>query len=657
MRVALVGNQNCGKTSLFNALTGTNQKIGNWPGVTVERKEGVIQGTDITIVDLPGVYSLKPYTTEEEITRSFLLKNKPDLLINVVDATSIERSLYLTMQLLEMNIKTIVVLNMSDILEKKGIEIDNHLLSEKLGVPILNVSALKKRGISELVKTLQNEIIPNYPRQVFPYDVELIIEKAMQSYDGPHKRFFVIEALEKKSLDILRHQVHEDIISLENKYKMDIEELIVSLRYDFIGIVKKECFKLESQPMSITDRLDKIFLNKWAAIPIFFLIMFAIYYFTVGVIGRFTGVALGDLFSLLSEAIYNFLVKVGASPWAVSLVVDGVIGGIGAVVAFLPQLIMLFFFLALLETSGYMSRIAFLLDRLFCRIGLSGKSLIPFIVGSGCSVPGIMSTKIIENDAEKKMTVILTPFIPCSAKLPIIALFASFFFDKYAGLVSVSLYFLSILIIIISALVMKKFIFKNNKSTFISELPEYRLPSISYIATEVVEKVFAFIKRAGSIILLCSLGVWFLASFTWKIEYIDGINVSIENSILASLGNCLAWVFYPILGEWSWAGTVSAIQGLVAKEQVASSMKVLAGLTGEQSVFESPIFNFFTPGSAYAFMAFNLFSAPCIGAIAAMKKELGSSKKMFMAIAFQTGFAWLIGTSIFTISYLVGVMF
>lgn len=606
MKVGLVGNQNSGKTTLFNCLTGMNAKIGNWPGVTIEKKVGTIKGTKHEITDLPGIYSLSPYSVEEEVSRNFVFNESPDVIINIVDATCLERSLFLTSQLLESNCKIIVALNMADKLEEKGLTIDEKKMEEMLGTKVLKISALKETGIDELIKEInkplkskENKVIPEYLSK--DYDIE--------------------------------------------KY-----EEIVNQKYSFISKVVENCIKKKAKPETISDKLDKIFLNRWLAFPIFIIIMFLIYYLSVGIVGSFTVDLVGDGVGSFGKWLGGLMESAGASEWLNSLVVDGIIAGVGAVLGFVPQLIILFLCIALLETTGYMSRISLLLDKIFRKIGLSGKSLIPFIVGSGCSVPGIMGTRIIENEDERKMTAILTPFIPCSAKLPIIALFAGYFFPNSSGIASASLYFFAIAVIIISAIIMKKFVFKHTSSTYISELPEYKMPSAKYILKDVFDKVMAFIKRAGTIILLCSIIIWFLLSFSFKMEY----GVDVEESILASIGNKISWVFKPMLGENSWGATVSAIQGLVAKEQVVSSMAVINGLAedaseGAEIFVKDGAFGFFTAASAYAFMVFNLFSAPCFGAIGAMKRELESTKKLLKAIAFQTGLAWVLATFVYQI--------
>ena len=627
MKIALVGNQNSGKTTLFNTLTGMNAKIGNWPGVTIEKKVGIIKNTDYELVDLPGIYSLSPYSIEEELSKKFILEEKPDVIINIIDSTSLERSLYLTTQLLELDCKIIIALNMVDILEKKGFIINEKELERSLQTKVLKISALKGTGIDRLIIEIGE---PNKKRNLSFYDVqtEQKIKQKESELQIPNKRFVAIKQLEEDS---------------------EFEEIIATERYDFIENIKKNVIikNVSKSQENMSDKLDKVFLNKWLAFPIFVGIMFCVYYLSVGVVGRFTVDFISQAIQYLSQNVRGLLENLNVSEWINSLIVDGIIAGVGSVLGFIPQLIILFTCISVLETTGYMSRIALLLDKIFRKIGLSGKSLIPFIIGSGCSVPGIMGTRIIENSNEREMTAILTPFIPCSAKLPVIAMLSGYFFDKYSGLVSASLYFLAITIIILSAMVMKKWIYKNNNSTYISELPEYKLPSAKYVFKDVFDKTISFIKRAGSVILMCSIIIWFLLSFSFKLEY--GVNV--ENSILSWIGRAISWMFYPMLGVNSWGATVSAIQGLVAKEQVISSMTVIAGLSEEASgqIFKTGIFNFFTPASAYAFMVFNLFSAPCFGAIGALEKELGTFEKMLKVVIFQIVFAWSLAVLIYQV--------
>lgn len=642
MKIALIGNQNSGKTTLFNCLTGMNNKVGNWPGVTIEKKVGLIKGTNYELIDLPGIYSLSPYSIEERISRDFIIEEKPDVIINIIDATSIERSLYLTTQLLELDCKVIIALNMVDILENKGISINENGLEKAFGTSVIKISALKEIGIKDLIKEIK---LPNKKGtnklKIFDTNLENIITNTEHKLDKDtkNKRFIAIKLLEGDK--------YFNKNNLINHYSdTDFEEIIATQRYQYIENILTLNLRKNNNIKNITDKIDKILLNKYIAFPIFICIMFLVYYISVGVIGTYTTDLIEELILKVKIDIGILLKNIGISNCLNSLIVDGIITGIGAVLGFIPQLIILFLCISLLETTGYMSRIAFLLDNTFRKIGLSGKSIIPFIIGSGCSVPGITGTRIIENEKERELTILLTPFIPCSAKIPIIALFAGYFFPENAGIVSASLYFISILIIIFSALIIKKFTNKNTSNTYIVELPEYKLPNIKYIIKDITDKVTAFIKRAGTIILLCSIIIWFLVSFSFKMEY--GINIS--ESILATIGRKISWLFKPIIGVNSWEATVSAIQGLVAKEQVVSSINVISGLSDNGNIFaKGSAFGFFKPSSAYAFMIFNLFSAPCFGAIGAMKQELKSYKKLFNALLFQTCTAWLFSTTIYQV--------
>ena len=651
MKVGLVGNQNSGKTTLFNYLTGMNAKIGNWPGVTIEKKTGIIKGTSHEITDLPGIYSLSPYSEEEEVSRKFVFDENPDVIINIVDATTMERGLYLTTQLMELNTKLIVALNMADMLEKKGIKIDTKKLEEQLGVKVFEISALKETGIDALIAEIDKK--EDLQRaKVFDSRIENSVTEIQFELNRKHSKFIAVKLLEDDAR--FKNENSENINKIKEElsknYDTDLEETIATERYSFIEKVKKQSVVQVPVKTIFSDKLDKIFLNKWLAFPIFIVIMFLVYYLSVGVVGSATVDLIEYGVDRFGEWVGTGLANVGTSEWLISLVVDGIISGVGAVLGFVPQLIILFLCIALLETTGYMSRIALLLDKLFRKLGLSGKSLIPFIVGSGCSVPGIMGTRIIENSDERELTTMLVSFIPCSAKLPIIALFSGYFFKEKSGLVSASLYFFAIIIIICLAFVLSRTKFRHTSSSYISELPEYKLPSPKYIAKEVWDKVIAFIKRAGSVILICSIVIWFLVSFSFKMEYVTNI----EDSILASIGKSISWVFYPILGEYNWGATVSAIQGLVAKEQVVSSMAVISGLSEDveesKAIFASnSIFGGFTAAAAYAFMVFNLFSAPCFGAIGAMRRELGSTRKMLKVVTLQTIFAWFLATAVYQI--------
>jgi len=660
MRIALVGNQNSGKTTLFNLLTGTNQKVGNWPGVTIERKEGIIRGTHFELIDLPGIYSLSPYTVEEHISRTFLFNDQVDLILNVIDSTSIERSLYLTTQLLELNIPMMIALNMSDIADKQGIKIDLHTLEERLDTTILSISALKKTNIFNLIQFIkQGDYRKNHFQRVYDHYLESAIKALEPTLDTHHSRFLAVKLIERDHLFEGYQTVESESIieELSNKYQRDMEQVIADERYRYIENIRDEAVTARKENMTWTDKLDTVFLNKYLAIPIFMVIMFSVYYLAAGPFGAWTVEVVETLMGSLTDWFGGWLESVGASSWSSSLVIDGIFAGVGAILGFLPQLIILFMLISLLETTGYMSRIAFFLDRVFQKVGLSGKSLIPFIVGSGCSVPAILSARTINDETEKKMTIILTPFIPCSAKLPIITLFAGYFFKDYSGLASASLYFLAIFVILLSAYLMKNILFKGKTSSFILELPSYKWPSLRYVTYDVLSKASAFIIRAGSIILIASIVVWFLISFSWNMTY----GVSPDQSILASIGNLFAWIFYPMLGHWSWGATVSALQGLVAKEQVIASMAIIAGYSEDIDsgflIFGSGAFGFFTASSAYAFMVFNLFSAPCFGAIGAMREELGTTKRMWKAVLFQTGVAWVLAVLVFQIGSLIEVIF
>lgn len=683
----LVGNQNSGKTLLFNVLTGLNQKVGNWPGVTVERKDGIIKGTNIAITDLPGIYSLSPYTSEEEVSRRFVVNERPDLIINIIDSTSIERALYLTTQLMELNTKVLVVLNMEDILAKKGYRIDVKKFSQILGTTVVSISALKKTGIKELIDTIQNadaKIANPQNKSIFKTDIEALIAEIQNDLDMDifEKRFAAIKILERDERyysKYYRENFEGKIKELEKSNDTDTEQLIASERYNFIVALRDETV-VKNETKSITEKVDKVLLNKWLAIPFFITIMIIVYLLSVGFVGGAT-VGLVDMlfnggdaveFALpfmdpivvtltkpflgLGPWLAEVITNAGGSQWAASLVADGAIAGVGAVLNFVPQLMILFLLLSLLETIGYMSRVTFLFDRAFKKIGMSGKSLIPFIIGTGCSVPGIMGARTIENDEEHKMTVTLTPFMPCSAKLPIITCFVGGIFAPILGgaswLITFMMYVLAIIVIILSGYLLNKFFVKNKNTSYITELPEYHAPSVSYVAKDVWEKTWSFIKRAGTIIFLCSIVVWVLLNLNYQFQFVgyleDGETINVEASLLADLGRTISWVFAPMLGmNFSWGAAVSAVQGLVAKEAVVSSMEVITAVGEGGDIFVgNGLFSFFNGFSAMGYMIFTLFSAPCFGAIGAMRRELGSSRAMWKAIMFQTGVAWILASLI-----------
>ncbi len=680
---ALVGNQNSGKTLLFNVLTGMNQKVGNWPGVTVERKDGIIKGTDVEITDLPGIYSLSPYTFEEEVSRRYVVEENPDLIINIIDATSIERALYLTTQLLELNKKVLVVLNMEDILAKKGYIIDTKKLSEKLGTTVVSISALKKTGIEELIQTIvdsDQKVITNKEKPIYPYNVEALIMDVISLLDKDvsEKRFAAVKVIERDPRyysKFYREKFEDSILKLETKFDMDSEQLIASLRYDYIEEIRNVSVE-KKEVTSITQKVDKILLNKWAAIPIFLIVMIFVYLLSVGIVGGATVGIVDMLFNggnsiefplpFIDPIVVEFapegegilglgpwlaevILHAGGSEWAASLVADGAVAGVGAVLNFVPQIAILFLLISLLETCGYMSRVTFLFDRALKKLGMSGKSLIPFIVGTGCSVPAIMSARTLEDKNEHKMTVTLTPFMPCSAKLPIITCFIAGVFAPILGegstwFITFFMYILAIGVIILAGFLLNKFFVKNKTTSYISELPEYHTPSLSYVGKDVWEKTWAFIKRAGTIIFICSVIVWMLLNLNFQFQYTDNI----ENSLLADLGRSISWIFAPMLGmEFSWGAAISAVQGLVAKEAVVSSMEVITAVGEGGDVFAgNGAFSFFNGFSAMGYMVFTLFSAPCFGAIGAMRRELGSTKEMWKAILFETGLAWILASAI-----------
>ena len=586
------------------------------------------------------------------MSSNYIFKEKPNIIINVIDATCLERSVYLTTQLLELNTKVIVVLNMVDLLEEKGIKIDVSILKRELNTEVFQVSALKQTGINELIRNIK--IYATNKLYSTNKTTENKIYSAINNSENNKNYYNTIKCMNCehtcifKNIDI-QNKNHKTY-NLINSHKIDYEQRITQ-RYNYITKITQKCLYKRRKWINKTEILDKIFLSKIFAIPIFSIIMFGIYFLSVGVVGKYTIDIANSITARVSDLILSILISINTPEWLQSLIIDGAFKGVSAVISFVPQLTILFTCISILEATGYMSRIAFLLDNIFRKIGLSGKAIIPFIIGSGCSVPGIMSSRIIENEDERKITSVLVPFIPCSAKLPIIAMFSGYFFKENAGIVSASLYFFAIFIIVLSAILFRKYIFFDTSGAFISELPDYKIPNIKYLARDVKDKVFSFIKRAGTTILFSSIIIWFLLSFSINLDY----GVSIEKSILASLGKKISWIFYPMLGVNSWQATVSAIQGLIAKEQVVSSMNIISGLNqSTNAIFSSgATFGFFSKSSAYAFMVFNLFSAPCIAAISTIKKELGSFIKMFIAIAYQTTIAWILATLIYQFNLLL----
>lgn len=648
MKVVLIGNQNSGKSTLFNTLTKKHQKVANFPGATVGFKEGFTKDNSLHLIDLPGLYSLTPHAPEQEITLSYLLNEDYDLILNVIDSTQLERSLYLTTQLIDLDKPVIVALNMSDRIKANGDSIHLETLEKRFGMSFINISAVNNDGIFDLICLIQSNQFIKSKHSIYPPEIEKNLSSISPLLNVANKRYYAMKLLENdEHLSAVVNKSKEEIASFTD----DIYEYVAHHRYFFIdNILKKSLFKLSKYDIR-TNRIDKVLLNKYLAIPIFLLIMFIIYTFSVGFVGSRSVEFIERILESFSTTLNSFLASLGASDWAKSLFVDGLVSAVGTMAAFIPQLIVLFIFINILEASGYMTRIAFFMDRLFRKFGLSGRALIPFILGSGCSVPAIMATRTIPSKKEREMTVILTPMVPCSAKLPVITLFGSYFFKQYAGLVTFLLYFSSIIVILIMALIMK-YIFKVKASNnFLSEMPTYKLPKIKYLINDVKNQTWDFIKNATSIIVLASLVIWVLVSFNFKFQY----GVDIDQSILAQVGKALSYFFYPILGELSWAASVSILQGLVAKEQIVSSMRVIASVSSGGAILDSSIFAFFTTASALSFMVFNLFSAPCLSSIAAMKNELGSTKKALFGVLFQIGFAYLLAAIVFWVINLGGL--
>ena len=652
MRAALAGNPNSGKTTLFNALTGMNQYVGNWPGVTVEKKEGkMLSDKTITLTDLPGIYSLSPYTNEEIVARDYLVNERPDVIINIIDATNLERNLYLSTQLKETGIPMILALNMMDVVRKNGDFICLKSLTEALGCPCVEISALKGEGLRELVNALYDIASKPQPkRQIFSQDVENAIG-SVESLDisFPQKdseRFYAVRLLEgdeKLGFDIPQRalvQITKIRKDLENKMDDDIESIFAAGRYDYIASSIKSC-KVRGKDRDIQKKIDSVVMNKYLALPIFAAVMFVVYYISITAVGSPVADWINDV--LIGEKILPFtrqaLTGIGTADWLVSLLTDGIIAGVGSVLSFLPQLALLFLLLSLLEDSGYMARIAFLLDKLFRRFGLSGKSFIPLIIGTGCSVPGIMASRTIESESDRKMTVITTSFIPCSAKIPIIGMIAGALF-KDAVWVAPSVYFIGIFSVLLSGLILKRFkAFKSGETPFIMELPPYHVPKASNVFKHTWERVRSFAVKAGTVIFLACVLIWFLSSYDLSLQPADS-----AHSILASMGRVIAPVFAP-LGFGNWESAVATLTGLAAKENIVGTFGVLFGAeiaseTGSE-VYAS-LANMFTPLSGYSFLLFNLLCAPCVAALGAIKREIGKGKIAVLALTYQTVFAYIV---------------
>ena len=673
VKIALAGNPNSGKTTLFNALTGSNQFVGNWPGVTVEKKEGKLKGhKDVKLMDLPGIYSLSPYTLEEVVARNYLINETPDAIINIVDGTNIERNLYLSTQIMELGIPVIMAVNMMDIVEKNGDRIHIEKLGEKLGCKVVEISALKGRGIKELAKEavkLAESKKENQIAHQFSDGVESVIKETESMFGSEvseaQKRFFAIKLLEKdekitENLKVVPN-VSKQIEVLEKDFDDDTESIITNERYTYISSIIKECYtKGSSEKLTISDKIDRIVTNRWLALPIFAVIMFVVYYVSVTTVGDIVTNWTNDtLFGeIIPPAIENVLSALNCVDWLQSLILDGIVAGVGAVLGFVPQMLILFIFLAFLESCGYMARVAFIMDRIFRKFGLSGKSFIPMLIGSGCGVPGIMASRTIENDRDRKMTIMTTTFVPCGAKLPIIALIAGALFDG-AWWVAPSAYFVGIAAIIVSGIILKKTkMFAGDPAPFVMELPAYHLPTVGNVLRSMWERGWSFIKKAGTIILLSTIVLWFLMNFGW----VDGsfgmldMETQLNNSILAKVGGVIAPIFKP-LGWGDWKMAVAAVTGLIAKENVVSTFGMLFGFGSEIAEDGAEVWGSLAGSlsaiAAYSFLVFNLLCAPCFAAMGAIKREMNNAKWFWFAIGYQCLLAYVIGLIIYQIGMLV----
>ena len=674
VKIALAGNPNSGKTTLFNALTGSNQFVGNWPGVTVEKKEGKWkEDKEVVIMDLPGIYSLSPYTLEEVVARNYLITERPDAILNIVDGTNLERNLYLTTQLLELGIPVVMAINMMDIVRKNGDEINTKKLAEKLGCEVVTISALKGDGIKDAAsravkhagQKAGQESVHEFAPEVENYLNEI---EGRLGYEIPEeqKRFYAIKLFERddKIKDAMKNAPDvEDIIArAEKEMDDDAESIITNERYSFIGSIIGDCLKKnKTQELTTSDKIDRIVTNRWLALPIFAAVMWLVYYVSVTTVGSILTDWTND--TLFGEwiipAAQSFFEGIGCADWLTGLIVDGVISGVGAVLGFVPQMLVLFLFLAFLESCGYMARIAFIMDRIFRKFGLSGKSFIPMLIGTGCGVPGVMASRTIENDRDRKMTVMTTTFIPCGAKLPVIALIAGALFDG-ASWVAPRAYFVGIAAIICSGIILKKTkMFAGEPAPFVMELPAYHMPTVGNVLRSMWERGWSFIKKAGTIITLSTIVVWFLLNFGWTdagfgMLNFDGLagaamEAAQAECVLAKIGNLIAWIFAP-LGWGNWKMAVAAITGLVAKENVVGTFGQLFGfaeVAEDGQEIWGTLANSMSQIAAYSFLVFNLLCAPCFAAMGAIKREMNNAKWFWFAIGYQCLLAYLVSLCIF----------
>lgn len=670
--IALAGNPNCGKTTIFNDLTGSSQYVGNWPGVTVEKKEGKYRGNkEITITDLPGIYSLSPYTLEEVITRNYLLNETPDVVVNLVDGTNLERNLYLTTQLLELGIPTVLAVNMIDLVRKNGDKIDIKKLSDKLGCPVMEVSALKSEGSKELINHAIELAKTNYaPKLKFSQNVEKTIEDIEQLIESrvkeQHLRWYAVKLMERdenvnNQLKLDEHisiKIDDIITKIESQMDDDSESIIINERYGFIGKIINNVLKKKQLGLTTSDKIDRIVTNRWLALPIFAAIMFVVYYVSVSTIGTIVTDWTNDVLfgEYIQGGVAGLMESAGTAEWLQGLVVDGVIGGVGAVLGFVPQMFVLFFFLSFLEDCGYMARVAFIMDRIFRKFGLSGKSFIPFLVSSGCGVPGIMATKTIENEKNRRMTIMTTTFVPCGAKLPVIALIGGAMFPGIAWMAP-AMYFVGIAAVIFSGIVLKKTkMFAGEVAPFVMELPQYHMPAPKGVWIHMWERGRSFIIKAGTVIFIACAAIWFLSSFGFTSE---GFGMVEQNeSILAVVGSFVAPIFAP-LGFGNWQAAVATVSGLVAKENVVGTFGVLLGLGADVAEDDAGLLQelavmFPYGAAAMSFLVFNLLCAPCFAAIGAIRREMNSAKWTWFAIGYQTLLAYV---SALIIHQIGGVIF
>ncbi|WP_279004283.1 ferrous iron transport protein B [[Clostridium] scindens] len=672
VKIALAGNPNSGKTTLFNALTGSNQFVGNWPGVTVEKKEGRLKDDkDVTVTDLPGIYSLSPYTLEEVVARNYLISQRPDAILNIVDGTNLERNLYLSTQLMELGIPVVMAINMMDVVKKNGDQINTKILSERLGCEVVSISALKGEGIKEASSKAARLARMNdaaSPVHEFAPEVEAAldeIETMLTEVPEEQKRFYAIKLFERddKIEELLKHvpEVEDIIAAVEKEYDDDAESIITNERYNYItSVIRDSLVKSRKEKLTTSDKIDRIVTNRWLALPIFAAVMWIVYYVSVSTVGAWAtdwanDGLFGDGFRLfgmdvpgIPVIIGNALDAVNCAGWLQSLILDGIVAGVGAVLGFVPQMLVLFIFLAFLEACGYMARVAFIMDRIFRKFGLSGKSFIPMLIGTGCGVPGIMASRTIENDRDRKMTIMTTTFIPCGAKLPIIALIAGALFGG-ASWVAPSAYFVGIAAIICSGIILKKTrMFAGEPAPFVMELPAYHMPTVGNVLRSMWERGWSFIKKAGTIILLSTIFIWFTSNFGLA-DGRFGMVEDLSDGFLAMIGRGIAWIFAP-LGWGDWKSAVAVITGLVAKENVVGTFGILYGfaeVAEDGAEVWGTLASSMTAVAAYSFLVFNLLCAPCFAAMGAIKREMNNAKWFWFAIGYQTLLAYAVSLCVF----------